>query len=171
MRRIPTLIGVSLVAAATASAIAVTSGGAQTPAGRTITVVQREVPDNYVVTDVPPLMRGASTNPSKGDGFLYRNELLDAGGAKRVGTVFGRCSYVTARSQLTGSELVCDVVSVLKDGTLTGSALVTLGATPYATFAVTGGTGAYEGARGSGVVTIRGSVNNPLSDIVYHLRP
>ena len=55
MRRLPTIIGAGLVAAATASAIAVTSGSAQAPGERTLTFVEREVTASDVFADVPPL--------------------------------------------------------------------------------------------------------------------
>jgi hypothetical protein len=62
------------------------------------------------------------------------------------------------------------VVYVLGDGTITASASATFSSAPIQ-FAVTGGTGAYEGARGSGTTKDRPGANNPNSDTVIHLLP
>ena len=83
MRRLPTIIGAGLVAAATASAIAVTSGSAQAPGERTLTFVEREVTASDVFADVPPLATKKHPNPSPGDGFLFENTVRDATGAPR----------------------------------------------------------------------------------------
>jgi hypothetical protein len=55
-------------------------------------------------------------------------------------------------------------------GTITASAAVTFNDDKPIAFAVTGGTGAYEGARGSGTTRAR-SASSPLSDTVIHLLP
>ena len=102
MRRLPTIIGAGLVAAATASAIAVTSGSAQAPGERTLTFVERET-NTFVLADVPPL--AAKPSPSKGDTLLFKNTVLDATGTTKVGTSrlaapsFGRPRTSTARGR------------------------------------------------------------------------
>jgi hypothetical protein len=170
MRRLPTIIGAGLVAAATASAIAVTSGTAQAPGERTLTFVERSVPANEAFADVPPLMTKKRPNPSKGDGFLFDDTVLDATGATKVGRFRGRCSFIKVTRKFDGSVALCDAIYVLPDGTITASATFVFNPSPVR-FAVTGGTGAYEGARGSGVSTERPGRNNPLTDTVIHLLP
>ncbi len=167
MRRTPTLIGAALVAAATASAIAVTSGSAQAPGERTLTFVERST-NIFVLADVPPLAR-KNGPPSNGDTILFKNNVLDATGATRLGGFEARCTFLHATKRFTGSRALCDGVYTLGDGTITASAPVTFGA--LVTFAVTGGTGAYEGARGSGTTKNRAGNNNPLADTVIHLLP
>ena len=164
MRRIPTLIGASLVAAATASAIAVSGGSAQAPGERTLTFVERTVPRADVFADVPPLSK---KSVSKGDGYLFRNDVLDTSGAKQ-GIHEGRCSYLRVTPRFIGSRLLCDGVYTLKDGTFTGTTAFTFTKKPKIDFTVAGGTGAYEGARGSGTLTYR-SPTSPLTDTTIHL--
>ena len=166
MRRIPTLIGASLEAAATASAIAVSGGSAQAPGERTLTFVERTVPRADAFADVPPLSK---KSVSKGDGYLFRNDVLDTSGAK-LGIHEGRCSYLRVTPRFIGSRLLCDGVYTLKDGMFTGTTAFTFTKKPKVDFTVAGGTGAYEGARGSGTLTYR-SLTNPLADTTIHLLP
>ena len=167
MRRLPTIIGAGLVAAATASAIAVTSGSAQAPGERTLTFVERNT-NTFVLADVPPLA-GKHGGPSKGDTILFKNIVLDATGATKLGSFEARCTFLRATKNFDGSRAVCDAAYTLGDGMITASTVTTFG--NKVTFAVTGGTGAYEGARGSGTNTSRPGNNNPLSDTVIHLLP
>jgi hypothetical protein len=169
LRRLPTIIGAGLVAAATASAIAVTSGTAQAPGDRTLTFVEREVSASDVLADVPPL--STKKRPvSNGDSFLFESTVLDATGATKVGRFRGQCTFAKVTRKFDGSVALCNAVYLLQDGTITASASLTLGPGPTV-FAVTGGTGAYEGARGSGTSKDRPGNNNPLSDTTIHLLP
>jgi allene oxide cyclase len=167
MRRLPTIIGAGLVAAATASAIAVTSGSAQAPGERTLTFVERET-NTFVLADVPPLA-GKHGGPSKGDTILFKNTVLDSTGATKLGSFEARCTFLRATKQIDGSRAICDAAYTLGDGMITASVATTF--TNKVTFAVTGGTGAYEGARGSGTNISRPGNNNSLSDTVIHLLP
>ena len=169
MRRLPTIIGAGLVAAATASAIAVTSGSAQAPGERTLTLVEHSVPAKDVFADVPPLATKKHPNPTPGDGFLFENTVRDASGAN-VGRFQARCTFLTTTKNFNGSVTLCDGFYVLRDGTITGSASVIQAPKQTVQFAVTGGTGAYEGARGSGTSTNRPGRNAPI-DTVIHLLP
>ena len=167
MRRTPTLIGASLVAAATVFAIMVSAGSAQAPGERTLTFVERTVPGADVFADVPPLSK---TVLGKGDGFLFRNDVLDAAGTTKLGIHEGRCSLLRGRPGGIGNRLICDGVYTLKDGTFTGTTAFTFTKKPKIGFTVAGGTGAYEGARGSGTLAYR-SLTNPLADTTIHLLP
>ncbi len=167
MRRIPTLIGAGLVAAATAAAIAVGSGGAQAPAHGTLTFVERSIPGADVYADVPPL---SDTSPSAGDTYLFRNEVLDAAGASKLGVHEARCSYLRATPRGIGSRLICDGVYNLRDGMIAATTAFTFSDHPRISFVVTGGSGAYEGAQGSGTLTYR-SGKSPFADTTIHLMP
>ena len=169
MPRLPTIIGAGLGAAATASAIAVTSGTAQAPGERTLTFVERSNDAATVLADVPPFVKNKREFAGKGDTFLSPSTVSDSTGATKVGTFVGRCTLLRATKRVLGSVAICDGIHNLRDGTITVSAYLTFSDKPI-TFAVTGGTGAYEGARGSGVSTDRPG-NNPLSDTVIHLLP
>jgi allene oxide cyclase len=167
MRRLPTIIGAGLIAAATVSAIAVTSGTAQAPAERTLTFVERSSDTGRALADVPPLT-GKFGLVTSGDTLLFKNALLDASGGTKLGSFEARCGFLHATRTFTGSRAICDGVYTLGDGTITGSAAVTFNNGKPITFAVTGGTGAYEGARGSGTTKAR-SARSPLSDTTIHL--
>ena len=167
MRRITTLVGASLVAAATASLIAVgVGGGAEPPpAAQTLTFVERTVPQADVVADVPPLGGPAS----KGDSFMFRNEVLTHTGDE-VGVHEARCTYLSVTPEFIGSRLICDGVYTVADGTLSSSTTFTFTEKPTISFTIDGGTGAYEGASGSGTLSYR-SLHDPLSDTVIRLLP
>jgi hypothetical protein len=75
-----------------------------------------------------------------------------------VGTFQARCSFLTATKKFVGSVTLCDGIYLLAPGTTVQ-------------FAVTGGTGAYEGARGSGTTKNRPGNDNPVSDTTIHLLP
>jgi hypothetical protein len=167
MRRITTLIGAGLVAAATASLIAVGVGGGAEPApvAHTLTFVERTVPGADVVADVPPV--GGPT--SKGDSLMFRNEVLTHTGDK-VGIHEGRCTYLAVTTEVVGSRLICDGIYTLAEGTLSSQTAFTFTENPRISFTVDGGTGAYEGARGSGTLTYR-SPHDPHSDTVIRLLP
>ncbi len=159
MRRIPTLIGAGLVAAATASAIAVGVGSAQAPGDRTLTFVERTVPGADVFADVPPLSK---TLASGGDSYLFRNDVLDATGATKLGSHEARCTYLRATPRGIGSRLICDGVYTLQDGTIVATTAFTFTEHPKIDFVVTGGSGAYEGAQGSGDVHLPARQEQPV---------
>lgn len=165
MRRLPTLLAAALLAAAVASLIAVAGGSAQAPAAQTLTLVERSAPGGDVVIDVPPVGK-KDAPPSPGDYFLSRSSLTDVAGA-RLGTTVSRCTFLKVTKRVTGSRILCEGVYALAGGTITAQAYLTINDRPF-TFAVTGGTGAYEGVRGSGTSTFRPG-DRPLTDTVIRL--
>lgn len=64
------------------------------------------------------------------------------------------CSTVIARARVSKATLLCHIVVKLSDGTLTAEAL-TNNSIPTSTGAITGGSGAYIGARGSVVSVLQ----------------
>jgi hypothetical protein len=83
--------------------------------------------------------------PSPGDSFVVTNELRKAG--ERIGTLHAQCVVTRRVADPDRTPLLCQGVYKFKDGTITGTAL--LSANPTTTIAVTGGTGAYAGASGT----------------------
>lgn len=157
--------GAAAAAVAVASAVAVTGGSAQAPAARTLTLVECDA--GFVTIDVPP-RSGRDELPGRGDSFMFQDVVSDAAGA-RLGRIVGRCTLLRVVPGFDGSTFLCDAVYALPDGTITASALVTASRRQTVTFAVDGGTGAYEGARGSGT-----SVDRPrggLTDTTIRLLP
>ena len=168
--RLNAIIGAGVVAAVVASGIAVTSGSAQAPAGRTLDLVETQIDSADVLADVPPLATAKHDGPSKGDSLLFRKNVFDATGARKLGTLAVRCTFLKVTRTFIGSQAICDGIYSLSDGTITVAVSLTVTKSLVTTFAVTGGTGAYDGARGTGTSTGRSSSSN-TSDVVIALLP
>jgi hypothetical protein len=142
----PRLLVVVLAACATAAALA-TSGNAQQPAGRTIKViedVQHSLTFQFV--DVPPLSTtGGPDDNSAGDEIINTNPLLNAA-HKRIGTSYSVLTFVTGNKLPKPSVLSNHVVYRLKRGAIF---IEELNSGSFQDAIVTGGTGAYAGARGT----------------------
>ena len=125
------------LAAAIAGALAITSnGGAQTPSPQpTVMHVQRKVTDGGVI-DVKPRNR-----QSPGDAIVESSVLTDAAG-EHLGRAIDHCIFVDHRD-----TLACTGVVLLARGTLIFAGRTGTDGKP-STFAVTGGTQSYAGARG-----------------------
>ena len=144
--------------------IAVTSiGGAQTPTGeRTLKFVEKGGSASFV--DNPP--RATKRHPhaeSAGDEFLFDSGLYDASN-KRAGAVYGDCHKATGKNAL----FVCTGEGKLADGTISFSGLINESSMKQ-TLSVIGGTGAYEGVRGSISSVDRSKADNSPSDDTIHL--
>ncbi len=127
-----------LLAAAAATTLALaTSGGAQTPT--TIKLTQKDRFFHFV--DVPP--KKGDSKPTGGDEFVIRGALSRDGAADGAGT--NVCVYTTK------GEAECNGTLALKDGSIMLSGVLDFTAKSN-TGAVTGGTGAYAGARGTVVI-------------------
>jgi hypothetical protein len=136
----------ALVAALAAAAIAATSGSAQAPTGTTLHLVAKS-------------QKGVGFFPS---GRPRQGEHLGFGD-----TITGDDSgYDRAACTIVGRAPVCTIQVQLSKGTLSvqGIAPQRSNNTP---FAVTGGTGAYDGASGTALVT---DVNSSTTNITITLR-
>lgn len=115
---------------ATCLLLSFTSAGA---AGTTLTVVERATTD--AVTDT------GDKGDTAGDILTFANEIFDAANANSVGTDNGWCMRT-----VPGKAWECFWTAILKEGQITVEG-------PFldagdSVLAVTGGTGAYAGARG-----------------------
>jgi hypothetical protein len=139
-------------------------GGAQAPGERTFTLTIREGSEGFV--DNPP--QGSRRRPriSPGDEVVFTQRAFDAANA-RVGTVYAHCIAVRGGTEARAT-FHCDGNYVLRDGAIAVSAAFRGSEGGNLTIAVTGGTGAYEGARGS--ITSREASGNATEDTV-HLLP
>jgi hypothetical protein len=138
MRRIP-IISAAVVAALATGGILAVSGGAQAPTGQTIQFSEKTITEKFV--DAPPRARGE--NAGGGDMFLFSNQLRSAAN-KRVGTLDAKCTFTRGGRSARG---LCEGVFALPDGDLYASAR--LSTANNTTGAITGGTRAYVGARGT----------------------
>jgi hypothetical protein len=139
----PIVAGAALLAASLAS-----TGGAQAPAGRTLTFTERENTGFFRVIDNPPKNRdrGDRTKLTVGDVIILGGPFFNAANTARVGRSGAVCTVVTPGGfgRFTAS---CNGSFVLADGAIELQGLIRF--TPNLRLAVVGGTGAYNGARGT----------------------
>jgi hypothetical protein len=139
----------ALAAAAVAAAVATTSS-AQTTEGRTLTMFQDVAHESNTLVDNAPRSPAKSPEsrrfrPSAGDELVARTTVLDRRGGKRTGTLYAHAAVVSG-TRFDNALLQAQAVLVLGDGSIVFTGLAGVSERP---FAVVGGTGAYEGARGS----------------------
>ena len=128
-----------------AGALLLGSGAsAQSPSTRTLSFKELERGATFVH------IRNTKTKHERanlaGDLLAFTNPLADSTG-KVVGKLSMTCVTTTGARNFVKSVITCNGVLAVADGTLTVQANVDL-RTPTTTGAITGGTGAYAGARG-----------------------
>jgi hypothetical protein len=150
MRRTTRATGVLILAA---TAITATSGSAQTPGARTITFFEDGKDGTFAFIDNRP--HSPVPNPdsprarfSLGDQAAFSERLLDRQGGKAAGRVFAT-ETVVAGSRFPNVTNLIHAVFRLADGQIVVDAAVDERHPDKVRAAVTGGTGAYEGARGT----------------------
>jgi hypothetical protein len=137
-----TAVGLAAVAAL-GVAVAIPSVG-QSQTSRTITLNAHT--KSVKVVDLPP--RGKS---SSGDLIVSISTLRNVDGA-RVGKGYIACTLTGRARTFESANYECTGTNKLKDGSLTFAGNLRLAAREL-TVAVTGGTGAYDGATGTALVT------------------
>jgi hypothetical protein len=132
-----------LAATAVVAALVVAApGGAQSSGGRTLKLSARTGPVSLV--DLPPAMKRKSPRPSAGDEVVFTDKVSgDASGTEHVA-----CVVTKAGKTIEKSLVHCTGTVVLKDGTLEFGVELGL-ADATSSGAITGGSGAYAGARGT----------------------
>jgi hypothetical protein len=138
-------------AAVTAALVLSAGGSAQAPGERTLTFYEDASHETGRLIDEAP--KSPTKNPgskrfrlSVGDRLVRTTPILDKKGGKRIGTEYTDVTIVKGNGFVNATYLGHAVVK-LRDGQIA----VTVAFKPAKTntFAVIGGTGAYEGARGS----------------------
>jgi len=157
-----------LVAAALAAVVSLCLVGVATAAksapGVTFHLVEKDGGFNFV--DNKPL-GGPNQPPSIGDMFAFTSSLWTKAN-KRAGSLYASC-VVTSGGQHPISQ--CTGTLALAGGQLALQAMIKDHSGKVADhIAIVGGTGAYEGARGSVTSVSRGD-NSPYSDDTVHLLP
>jgi hypothetical protein len=140
-----TAVGLAAVAALGVAVVVPSVGQSQT--ARTITLNAHTKSVNVV--DLPP--RGKS---SAGDVVMAVSSLRNTDGS-RAGTEYIDCTLTGRARTFESARYLCAGTHKLRDGTITYSGHLRLAAHEL-TIAVTGGTGAYDGASGSMVSTNTG---------------
>jgi hypothetical protein len=141
-----TLLAVAIVIAATGAVVAVrSSASAQAPGTHTVTF--SELDKGSTFKQIRNTKTKSQRTNSLGDMLVFANPIADTAG-RRVGKLHVSCTTTVGSRVFTTSTLTCLAVAALGDGTITITALTKPGATTTSG-AVTGGTGAYAGARGA----------------------
>ena len=136
-----TLIAAAALAAAAAAAL-LPAGEAQANRS-TDTVLKLSVTGTKLSTvDVPPLITSKRSPESPGDEIIAVSKI----GGSATGHRFLVCAATQTAPSIEKALYACQVTYTLAAGTITASGVVHLNDT--ATVAITGGTGAYAGARG-----------------------
>ena len=161
------LVAPAAVAAAVLVIVLASSGSAQQPGERTLTFTERDTAGTFKLIDIRPKNRRGTRNPrlSIGDSFAFRGPLFDAANQSRVGEIGGTCTFLKSGTFETATSH-CIASMRLADGSIAFQGFVRFGSRTT-TIAVVGGTGAYEGARGS----LRSTEGRRTSTDVVHLLP
>jgi hypothetical protein len=150
-RRLAVRLAPLLALAAGIAAIAASTGGAQTPTGRTITLVEKDQGGTFAFVDNAPKARNPrSVRPSAGDQLVFTTSVFDALGTTRQGAVTVTCTFARPARDIERAPVFCSGVYALKDGTIVASGIVDgVANASVDRLAIVGGTGAYVGARGT----------------------
>ena len=154
MRRRAIISIITIGAAAAATAALATTSPAQ-PAGPPsgeLHLVARG--GSVTLVDHPPMQHSRHHPPSRGDGLILTEKVFDPATGDRIGRSHTACTVIDA----SHSRLQCTGTVVLPQGEL---ALQGGDRTPIA---VTGGTGAFAGARG----TVEGREHDGRIDVTVH---
>jgi hypothetical protein len=149
-------------------AVIAAAGSASHPGSQTLRVGLVPVTEHSV--DNPPRSkaRGAEPSISAGDEVVVTEQALDESG-RRVGTAHVHCVATRGSSDPDRATAQCAATLKLRDGDIMG-AFVFRGEEPR-TVAVTGGTGAYEAARGSITFARKQIGRRTLDEARIHLLP
>ncbi len=162
MQRVAVLISAAVVATVVAG-IVTSSGGAQEPGERTFKVIEGSGGTFGFVDNAPKARNPRNPRLSAGDAFVFTSPLFNEAN-RRIGTVHVYCAVTRGGTQRRAASQ-CNGTYDLRDGSLAASAVLE---GDDAVISVVGGTGAYEGARGS--ITDRDLPRNRTEDTI-HLLP
>jgi hypothetical protein len=138
-RRLTLTSSVAVVAATAAAVLAV----AAQAHGTSGTVLRLDVTGTKISTvDVPPLITSKRSPETPGDELVAISKLSGSAGGRR----YLLCVVTQTAPSIEKALYACQVTFALSGGTITASGVVHLSG--RATAAITGGTGAYAGARG-----------------------
>jgi hypothetical protein len=149
-------------------AVMAAGGSASHPSSQTLRVSL--VPATEQLVDNPPRSkaRRGERDISAGDAVVVTEQALDESG-RRVGTAHVHCVATRGSRNPDRATAQCAATLRLRDGDIMG-AFVFRGEEPR-TVAVTGGTGAYEGARGSITFAEQKIGRRTLDQARIHLLP
>ena len=143
------LLGTAAVIGLAIAVAAISTGNAAPPSAfTTLTFKEAAKGSTFKFIDVRPFSRrtGPRASVSLGDRFIFGNTLLDSTG-RAAGRVEGSCTALRGAKNFGRARWGCDAFARLAGGTFDISADFKF--TQTIEGPIRGGTGAYEGARGS----------------------
>jgi hypothetical protein len=145
----PILLAAALSTVVVAGGVLAGPAAADHPGSQTRTFVERNNLGSFEFVDNLPRSRGGGEEPnvSPGDVVVGSNRLYDASNERRVGKFFFECTAVRGGRRFGRIPFHCDGVFELRRGTIHFKALVRFNQDPIVG-AITGGSGAFEGASG-----------------------
>jgi len=133
----------SAAAATTAVLVVVDGGQAQQPAAQTLVLKNSAM--KVADVDLPPLVRSKRSPETPGDEVIVTSRVAGAASGSR----YLLCAAAKQGASIETALYSCQVTYMLANGTITAAGVARIGASGPVTVAVTGGTGAYAGARGT----------------------
>jgi hypothetical protein len=143
MKRLAVVI-TAACAAIVVLAILATGGAAQAPGERTFKIIEGSGGTFKFIDNAPKARNPRNPRLSVGDAYVFSSPLFNEAN-NRIGALHVYC-VATRGGRFARATSQCSGTYALRDGALAANAVVRGG---EATIAVVGGTGAYEGARGS----------------------
>lgn len=167
-RRVGAVLATAATAAIVLAVISVTSGSAEDPGARTLRV--GSIPTGQTFVDNPPRQRSRVPSASAGDMMVTTYRLLDESN-RPAGSGHKVCVFTRGGTERSGRAFFqCNVTLKLPAGDLTGH-WAYRDDPSNAQMAITGGTRAYEGARGSATPGQRKVGRRMLNELKVHLLP
>jgi hypothetical protein len=166
-RRLALLLALTGAAAVVALAVVTAGGSASHPGSQTLRFGL--VTTSFHFLDNPPRSKARPGEPSisAGDAYVETEKLLNESG-RRVGTAHLHCVATRGGRRPDRASFQCAATAKLRDGDITG-AMTYRG--EQRRVAVTGGTGAFEGARGSISFAEKRVGRRRLLEAAIHLFP
>jgi hypothetical protein len=150
-------------AAVAAAAIGLPQATARPAKPHTIKLVEHQGALSTV--DLPPAATSDTSPPSRGDELVFTKRLTQGG--RNAGTLHAVCTVTQPRASIETAVYQCQATYVLRTGQITAQTVAPVGTASRLVLAVTGGTGAYAGARGE-VVSRQGGAT--ASDAIHLIR-
>lgn len=146
MLRVFLAFGATAVAATIALVLAA-GGSGQVSGARTIKLFEAPKGSTFGFVDNAPKTNRKDPHASIGDILAFSNPIFDASRTHRLGVSSAEC-VATRPGRVASATYTCSGTFALNDGTIAVAALQR-GEPTTQQLAVTGGTGAYDGARGT----------------------
>lgn len=137
----------AIAAAATIALVLAASGSGQVSGARTIKLFEAPKGSTFGFVDNAPKTNRKDPHASIGDILAFSNPIFDESRTHRLGVSSAQC-IATRAGRIASATYTCSGTFALNDGTIAVAALQR-GEPTTQQLAVTGGTGAYDGARGT----------------------